>query len=863
MAICPVVSAENAAADEKYERAIKLVETVIGGEAGFDAEGEVLRADFVSVIGKLFKHEDISGQASGYADVAKGDKGANEIYTALKLGYLSKAEHFYPQKAMSYGAAVKLAVCYAGYQVPAESKGGYPTGYNLLASSNGLLKNIKAFSNDDAISGRDAAVLLYNLLLSDEISASYVGEKFYYYKTGETNLSALHKIYVAEGVVNSTFLGNITKTEHNTDKKQIQIEGVAYSAESCDESILGKNAVVFYKEETLNAKEAICVFCADNTEIGLKLTDISSVSKNEISYVDEASGDEEEISLDSGEVVLVYNGRYAPFDKNLFLNREGIVRTVDNDEDGDAEVVFIESYTYIKVESVSPTEKFIGAEKSAESLNLKGNDIDWQILNFSGQKISLYDLKQGDLLAVKKSADAKLVTLTLCNEKIGAQVDEVNTGFKEITLDGNVYKMSRHFIINKVKNIKAGSVGRFTIGLYGTVADFTEDSSVMRYAYLLSYQRKTNTFGQCKIKMLMRNGDIEILTLSDKITVDGGAEKVSDNDFYNALENGTYPSPSLVKISLSEDRMVKKVDFPALYTDDLGDASNLPSDNKLLKYDFGVTGFAYRSTSQSCSTYFNVKNTTIFKIPKDITLEEYLDVGTATMLTNGRSYTMEAYDVNEAGTAGAVVWKVNNVNPTLDRYDNTYIIEKVTDGINADGIPVKLVHCWSMGDFKIFYLEDDVNIGKANNAPLSGGDLARIDVDTEGKIRAIAVDFDASSGVAEVNTALEGTNSYVSSMYGGGDISFTYQYGKLYRTQDGFASLSNVKDIYGDYDFSLVNRRNVYIQTNNIIKYDSDSGLLRPITADELKSYVSCGDEAHYVVVRQANLNVNSVYVYE
>ena len=38
---------------------------------------------------------------------------------------------------------------------------------------------------------------------------------------------------------------------------------------------------------------------------------------------------------------------------------------------------------------------------------------------------------------------------------------------------------------------------------------------------------------------------------------------------------------------------------------------------------------------------------------------------------------------------------------------------------------------------------------------------------------------------------------------------------------------------------------------------------LRPITLDELKTYVSHGDDNHYAVLRQSVFNINSVYIYE
>ncbi|MBQ6937830.1 MAG: hypothetical protein IJN36_04870, partial [Clostridia bacterium] len=68
---------------------------------------------------------------------------------------------------------------------------------------------------------------------------------------------------------------------------------------------------------------------------------------------------------------------------------------------------------------------------------------------------------------------------------------------------------------------------------------------------------------------------------------------------------------------------------------------------------------------------------------------------------------------------------------------------------------------------------------------------------------------------------------------------------------------------FGDYNYSFAKLKNCYINTKNIIKYNKEEKELRPITLDELKTYVSHGDNNHYAVLRQSYFNINSVYIYE
>ena len=106
-------------------------------------------------------------------------------------------------------------------------------------------------------------------------------------------------------------------------------------------------------------------------------------------------------------------------------------------------------------------------------------------------------------------------------------------------------------------------------------------------------------------------------------------------------------------------------------------------------------------------------------------------------------------------------------------------------------------------------------------------------------------------------------NGTDASLYEGANVNITYQFGKLYEVSNGYAYLSNSKNVFGEYNYEHSSLKNFYVQTQNIIKYDSEAKKLRPIRLEELKSYVSFGQNNHYVVLRQSIFNINSIYVYE
>lgn len=852
---CPLmVSSDTAETDKIYERAAAVLQMAADFDfESADAAAPISRGEFMRLLGRAYLQQNISVYNGTFSDVPAEHPAAAAIYSALAQGYVSHADDFYPDGELLGAAACKLVVCYGGFQPVAEAKGGYPAGYVMVARQEKYLKNTN-IAAELPVTYRDAAVLVYNLLMAEAVVPTVVGSETVYSRREESNLSMLHGIYTAEGVVNATPYSSITPGRRNWGEMRIEVDGVPYETESFDESFLGCRCTVFYRESEYQNRELLLTIPEKNTIHSFSSEDFIAI-KNRTAEFDggEESG---EVKLTLAEsCVMVYNGRYVSFDEEYFSLPEGSVRLIDRNDDGDVEVIFIDSYRYLVVGQISPSAGTIGdANSSGNSLELFAQNVIYQLRDTEGNDINLYNIQAGDVLAVRESADRLLLSVVLCEQKVLGTITAADAEENMIWIDDVPYKMSAYLKEYYGAGLKPGVTGSFCLGMDGMLASFAEEEGILQYAYLIAYSRNSGGLGNEKLKVYTQGGEIMILTLPEKLVLDGG-KKIAQEKLIEALEAGAYPCPSLIRLAYTPEGEVTKIDFPSVYTDGI-EPGQLPEEDSLLQYEFAETTFRYRSAPKSCMPYFNLRDTIVFKIPSELSDEESYTVGDGSALSDNSSYTLAVYDLDKSGTAGAVVWRRNVKKESFTYGDATHIVENISSGLDAEGNHVRLVKTWSMGKYKTLYLDQDYKVEKQSGADLCGGDIIRVKTNTENKILALKVDFDASSGLPVPN----GTDA---SLYEGANVNITYQFGKLYEVSNGYAYLSNSKNVFGEYNYEHSSLKNFYVQTQNIIKYDSEAKKLRPIRLEELKSYVSFGQNNHYVVLRQSIFNINSIYVYE
>lgn len=833
------ISAETES--DTYKRADALLDVLIG-EPFSAEETAVTRADFLMAAARLFQIENAGNAATSFSDVS-GTLTAT-VNAALAMGWISDGEQFRPNEPITYQEAVKIAVCAAGYKFIAESRGGYPAGYLSVAVE---LKLTRDSVSGQTLSAKDAKLLLFQLIQTNVFEATTVGSEDYYYdKAEDTYLNRLYHIDSTQGIVNATPYNSLDFTVSTCKEGYICIDGVEYEYDNATADLLGRSCYAYY-EEDMELRTLVCLVPYKNDEISLNLEDIIDLEGRTLKYDDAQTGKSNRLTLESG-WMLIYNGRPASVDER-YLTGSGTVRLLDNDGDGSYDYLFVDRCRYIIVDSVDVQKKTVADKNDPNSVvDLEAYECIYSISDTEGEALTLYDIDKGSVVAVRESADGLLVSMTVCSQTVSGIIEEIAE--EKVVVEGNIYRLSDYFKTYYSEQLEAGLSGTFTVGVDGTFVTMEQTDDKFEYAYLIA--AKQQGFGKAEIKIYPAGGPVTVCTVADKLTVDGKMLRGnSKNEWLAAVENGSI-TPQLVRVARNANGEISHLDL-AETGNEVDNPQQLPYDNKLLKYQFPASSFIFRNTPQICASYFNVSGSIIFKVPKDLTEDTGFFTVDSGSLNDGSSYSFEVYDLDEYGGAAVLVLEEDSKNPNFGTADASYIVEKIVTGAGPDGEAGRNVYCWSNGQFYKYFLSNDVTVSKSNHKDLLPGDIIRLHLDSNDCITALCVDFEGET--RQANTL---SNAAFSS-----SGTFSYQTGGLYRGSGNYVYLSNVTDGAGNIDYSFGNLRNYHINTEYIIRYDSAEQTLRPITAEELKSYCAYGEENSYLVIRTQLYRATCIFVYE
>ncbi len=213
---------------------------ITGYEDGtFKPSETVTRAQMAAIICRMLGYEDQAASSMGatvFDDVAADHWASGYINVAQAQQIINGYGDgkFGPEDKVTYEQAVKMIVSALGYDLAAQSKGGYPTGYLAIASTKGITKSANGRVGD-AAARSTIAVLAYNALeveLMDQTSWSTGAAGDEYGMTGETVLSRYLGVKKYEGVVDATPLTDIAENGYDVEntKATVGFDGTTLKA---------------------------------------------------------------------------------------------------------------------------------------------------------------------------------------------------------------------------------------------------------------------------------------------------------------------------------------------------------------------------------------------------------------------------------------------------------------------------------------------------------------------------------------------------------------------------------------------------------------------------------------------------------
>ena len=489
----------------------------LGITTGMDADARVddyvRRDEFAQMVVGMIMQQEVAKSLENevyFNDVSDSQyKGA--VNLLAKLGYISGNGdgNFNPSAYISYGAACKILVCALGYEPIVEDKS--LNGYMFVAGSIGITKNID--SSDENLTFAKAMKMVDNALdIGLMVPMYYNGNIAPSYEVDNSRtFRSYHNGRYGEGVVKLHGIVTADKSSYlynpvpNLKDTQIVIEDKIYNYDGIAPTGYVGQTVEYYVSVNEYNEELIVAFAPTNknTVNDFMGSQITKLAKEEVAFED-ADGYKNTVKTNY-ETRFIYNNRIDLKYKltDIKQNNNFVVRTVDNDEDEIADVVFVYEYTDCMIESVYRETGVITFKNGytlgkTRSLCLDEDKISYEIYDAKGVLKSIDDISEDDVVSIAMSNDGSMVRVVKGNEPVKGTI--ISREDEYLTVDNTEYYCDSRVFAD---NVTIGTTITAYINFAGTMIYFETEKDEHNYGYVYLYSNGGNDFNDYSVKMLM------------------------------------------------------------------------------------------------------------------------------------------------------------------------------------------------------------------------------------------------------------------------------------------------------------------------------------------------------------------------
>ena len=731
--------------------------------------------------------------ANGYINVANSQ--------GLVVGYDTGL--FMPDNQITYAEAMTIFVRAMGYDVFAQEKGGYPQGYIVAGSNNGLTKNVQG-SNQSPISRGNVAFMTVNALNGKLMKQTGFGQDAKWEITDETLLYDVLDVTKGSGQV--TAIENTALTGNATMKPgYIRIDNESYETAYNMNNLLGYNVTYYVKEDELGDKKIILALADEgknktfeiSSDQMIDITDRSSY-KTINYYKSEDATASSYVTLDN-DLTLIYNGKYEALNYDLIdiAGKSGKVVLLDTDNNGRYDIVFVTEYSDIVVEDVTSTNKIIDKYgRPTLKLDEENDDLIYSI-TLGADELKLSDLKEYDVLSVAESKDKLLYEIRVSRDTVTGKITGIDEEGYEI--DGKLYKISPNF----TEDIAIGTEGVFYLDVMGKVAAVDTTVSVSsNYAYLLRAATSDAT-EESTFKLFTKEGKEVTLTANEKIRFNGVGGTYA-SDVVEQLKDSSGTKKQLIIYSLNSDGKIASI-----HTATEGEVN----ENVFTK-NFTYVNEKFNEKTNKIGDVRLTSSTIIFDINEDSA--DY-KLGKLSMFEDGSSYNITVYDMGYDSVAKAIV--VTDSNLQTNAESSIAVVQKVNNATNDDEEITEVLTAYKDGKEVRVFAEDVGILVKGDNEKLETGDIIQYVTNANGEITNIRVLFNIDEKGTEKETEVV---ENLKTVYG--RVTKKFADSMNVRVNDGtimnFELPSDI-NVYS-VDTSLVRNNVSVVTTGDIQSYDED-----------------------------------------
>ena len=521
----------------------------------FGPEKDITRAEFATVVCRALGLGNPAKGATQFADVPADHWAAGYINLVAGQGIVNGYGdgNFGPEDNVTYEQAVKMLVVALGYEPMAAQKGGYPTGYLVVANTYGLTDGVNAPADAAAANRGVVAHLTYNALDIPMMAQTGFGTNVEYKiqdgnndTTWTTLLTGLD-VAKLDGVVKATYIvGGTSATDEiyyeidnaNDDAYWTQFESatrplVLGEGVNAD-AYFGMASSVYVKEIKSGKWEVIAIMPGeDSAVVELDKGDIDTIDASVIKYFETATATRATtLNLDIAAASdgatsedIIINNAMASINDVKALGADAEIKVIENNGDSKYDMIIVKDYAYGVIDTVE-------ADRDRYTLkNVTGRFVfDFEdetvansIVNKDGEAITLADFAEGDVVAYITEADAKsnfkwCEIINLGQNAVAGTITEIGTD-NIIYIDGVEYEKTANY----VGTTNVSDEGIYFLTNTGKVFAGEIDSSVSsNYAYILEMGMQSGGFSNgMQYKLLTKEGEIKIFDVKDTYKING------------------------------------------------------------------------------------------------------------------------------------------------------------------------------------------------------------------------------------------------------------------------------------------------------------------------------------------------------
>ncbi len=529
-----------------YAGAVELLsalDIIKGDDKGnFNPDNTITRAEMAAIVCRAKGLENAANGAKGataFVDVAADHWAAGYVNIASQNGIINGYGdgRFGPEDTVSFEQAVKMIVCALGFEPMAAQKGGWPTGYLVVANTYKITEGVANSTR------ADVATLVYNALSTPMMDQTTYGadaefeildgKKDRDYRTLLTDMD----IYVATGIVYDVDVDEVAfYVTEDSDDLEFEYEAydddetpldVAITLNANDTNIADyqfQSVDVYVQKDARKDYKVIAVVPSVIGETFALLSDDvkTNITGNtgKLEYFVDPANSSKTKELKLAVNTVVYNKQLQDaegYDVEEICDMDDVELVfIENTGDTTYDVLVATKYTSAVVSYVEAGKDRLDIDDETVKFDFEDEEVTIILVDDAGNELTLEDFAENDVVAVVADADdfedyekyIKIVKLS--NAAVTGVVESTFTSNKEdyIVIDGEEYKLDSNEY--DLEDFKPGTEGIFYIGMTGKVIYFDGSSASEDYVYVIEAAKSESAFSADKwqVKVLTKNDGV-------------------------------------------------------------------------------------------------------------------------------------------------------------------------------------------------------------------------------------------------------------------------------------------------------------------------------------------------------------------